>query len=73
MSTRKAQSQCSRVVCVYNTALYGSTIAVETWMVNLIVIVDALLLHFQFVLNMILYITTCGAGYMEKPSLDFLP
>ena len=31
LSTRNAQSQCSRVVCVYNTALYGSTRAVDTW------------------------------------------
>ena len=30
LSTRNAQSQCSRVVCVYNTALYGSTRAVDT-------------------------------------------
>ena len=31
LSTRNAQSQCSRVVCVYSTALYGSTRAVDTW------------------------------------------
>ena len=30
LSTRNAQSQCSRVVCVYSTALYGSTRAVDT-------------------------------------------
>ena len=30
LSTRKAQSQCSRVVWVYRIALYGSTMAVDT-------------------------------------------
>ena len=30
LSTRKAQSQCSRVVWVYSTALYGSTMEVDT-------------------------------------------
>ena len=34
---------------MYNTALYGSTIAVETWMINLDVIFNVLFLHSQFV------------------------
>ena len=31
LSTMKAQSECSRVVCVVRMELYGSTTAVETW------------------------------------------